>query len=100
LSYKVSKVIKTIYENKKCDLQTFKNLREILYLIYSLNYNLDNFLTNLTQFIINMLNGDSNKKISNIIDHILKANIRINTCKKSVLHLETMTIKIIKELCQ
>jgi hypothetical protein len=91
--------MKTIYENKKCDLQTFKNLREILYLIYSLNYNLDNFLTNLTQFIINLLNNN-NEKISKIIDHILKANIRINTCKKSVLHLETMTIKIIKELCQ
>ena len=96
---KYNKVMKLIYENKKCDLQTFKNLREILYLIYSLNYNLDNFLTGLTQFIINMLNGDNKNKISNIIDHILKANIRINTCKKSVLHLETMTLKIIKELC-
>jgi hypothetical protein len=90
--------MKIIYDNKKCDLQTFKNLREILYLIYSLNYNLDNFLTNLTQFIINLLNNN-NEIISKIIDHILKANIRINTCKKSVLHLETMTIKIIKELC-
>jgi len=79
-------------------LITFKNLREILYLIFSLNYNLDDFLTSLIQFIIRLLNND-NDKISNIIDYILKANIRINTCKKSVIHLETMTLKIIKELC-
>jgi len=80
-------------------LITFKNLREILYLIFSLNYNLDDFLTSLIQFIIRLLNND-NDKISNIIDYILKANIRINTCKKSVIHLETMTLKIIRELCR
>jgi hypothetical protein len=76
-----------------------KILRENLYLIFSLNYNLDDFLTSLTQFIIKLLN-DNNEKISNIIDYILKANIRINTCKKSVRHLETMTLKIIRELCR
>jgi len=76
-----------------------KILRENLYLIFSLNYNLDDFLTSLTQFIIKLLN-DNNEKISNIIDYILKANIRINTCKKSVIHLETMTLKIIRELCR
>ena len=96
---KYNKIIKSIYENKQCDLITFKNLREILYLIFSLNYNLDDFLTSLIQFIIRLLNND-NDKISNIIDYILKANIRINTCKKSVIHLETMTLKIIRELCR
>ncbi len=95
---KYNRVMKIIYENKKCDLQTFKNIREILYLIYSLNYNIDDFLTGLTQFIIKLLTNEQ-EKISKIIDHILKANIRINTCKKTVLHLETMTLKIIKVLC-
>ena len=94
---KYNNIIKIIYDLKYCDLITFKNLRDILYLIYSLNYNLDDFLTSLTQFIIKLLNDDI--KISKIIDYILKANIRINTCKKSVIHLETMTLKIIKELC-
>jgi hypothetical protein len=63
--------------------------------MYSLNYDIDEFLCKLIKFIIKFYN---NNNIKNIIDIILKCNIRINTCKKIIIHLETMTIKIIKLL--
>jgi len=58
-----------------------KKIRDILYFMYSLNYDLNDFLSILLEYIIKLYNYNNDIKninINIIINIISKYNIRIN----------------------